>query len=180
MLIPFAIAGCSSERGEVVGRAPLALAPGFFIGNVLVDPATFHTNNPASLLASAEGPGPRTLNVAVSTSIEPEVSFTGTRTPAHSDISKALGFSVTQAYSLSADSAVLIPVNAYARVEAYPAFQRLTWQVFGPDATVWGNGSTLKPIGVFFDTTGCIGPDPCAAWLPGPPFLPPDAPDAGP
>jgi hypothetical protein len=176
MLLALAIAGCSVERGEALGRAPLALAPGFFIGNVLVEPATYHTNSPANLLASAEGAGPRTLNVAVSTSVSPEVSYTGTRTPSHEDISKALGFSLTQTYLLSADSAVLIPVNAYARVEAYPAFQRVTWQVLGPDATVWGSGTAMKPVGIFFDTTGCIGLDPCSTWLPGPPFdYPPDA-----
>jgi hypothetical protein len=177
MFVPFAIAGCSADRGEALGRAPLALAPGFCIGNVVIDPATYHNAVPAEVLMTAEGAGPRTLNVAVSAGVQPQITYVGTRTPSHEDISKALGFSVTQLFQLTADSSVLVPVNAYARVAAYPAYEKMTWEVVGPDLTIWGSGSTLKPIGIYFDTCGCIGPDPCTAngCFPGPPFLPPDA-----
>ncbi len=172
------LAACSAGRGEPLGHADEALAPGFFIGNVVVDPASYHHVSPAELLTSAEGAGPRTLDVSVSASVSPEISFTGTCTsPTNSQLSTALGYSVTDTIVLTGDSSVLVPVNAYARVDAYPLYQRATWQIIGPGGVVAGSGVALKPIGVWFDTCGCIGPDPCGpgACIAGPPF---DAPPA--
>jgi hypothetical protein len=147
--------------GEPVRASEQALAPGFWIGNVVFDPATYHFDNPANLLMAAEGAGPRTLNVAVSTAMSPQIEFTGTHTPSHSDISKALGYDVSQTFQLTADSSVLVPVDSYARVAAYPSFQKATWTIFGLGTVPMGAGSTYKPIGVYFETCGCIGPDPC-------------------
>jgi hypothetical protein len=162
-LLLAALAACSPGHrgGEPVGASDQALAPGFWIGNVAFDPATYHFDDPANLLMAAEGAGPRTLNVAVSTAMSPQIEFTGTHTPSHSDISKALGYDVTQTFQLTADSSVLVPVDAYARVAAYPTFQKATWTIFGLGTVPMGTGSTYKPIGVYFETCGCIGPDPC-------------------
>ncbi len=158
-----ALAACSvgGRGGDALGVDTAALAPGFWIGNVQYDPTIVPFDDPGDLLMSAEGAGPRTLNVAVSTAVSPQIDFTGTHTPSHSDISKALGYDVTQTFQLTADSSVLVPVDAYARVAAYPTFQKATWVIFGLGTVPMGGGVTYKPIGVYFDTCGCIGPDPC-------------------
>ena len=160
--LPLWLVACSP--GEHPGEAAQALTPALTIGNVRIDPTTIHFNDPSTLLASAEGCGPRTLDISVSNSVAPQVSFTATYTPTDSDVSKALGYSVTQAISLGADSTVLVPINAYARCDAYPTFQRATFQIFsqswfGP--MVVGTGSVLKPVGVYFETCGVLGTDPC-------------------
>ncbi len=114
--------------------------------------------------------------------------MTGTFTPTKSELSKALGYDVTETFGLSADSSVLIPVNAYARVEAYPAYQRatLTLGALCEVPTIVGSAVVLKPVGVYFATCGCIGPDPCGAScvpfggaFPGPAGGPPGASGAG-
>jgi len=134
----------------------------FPIGDVVVDPATYHWADPSLLLATSEGAGPRTLDVSVNAAVTPHVSYTGTRTPERAQISTALGWDVGETVALQAETSVLVPVDAYARVDAYPAYQRITWAVLGPaPGVVLGTGTAYKPIGVYFDTCGCIGPDPC-------------------
>lgn len=162
-MLVVALAGCSPRNGEDLGAACQGLLPGYSVGDVQIDPATYHSSEPSTLLTSAEGAGPRTLNVSVSTSVAPQVSFTGTYTPTNSDLSRALGYDVTETIELSADSSVLVPVDAYARVDAYPSWQKATWVIQGPGPFHFGGGTVYKPIGVYFDTCGCIGPDPCGA-----------------
>ena len=161
MVLLVTLTACSAgDPREPLDGARQGLAPGFFIGNIVFDTTTYHWANPAQLLASGEGAGPRTLDIVVSSSVSPQVSWTGTHTPSHADISKALGYSVGTAIVLAAETSVLVPINAYARVSAYPTFQRATWEVMGFDE-VFGRGVSYKPIGVYFDTCGCIGIDPC-------------------
>jgi len=165
-------AGGSGSEAPGVAAAATLYCRSYGIFGVQVDPATYHTADPAKLLESAEGAGPRTLNVAVSSAVAPEISVTGTYTPTKSEFSAAVGYDVTQTVTLAADSSVLVPINAYARVDAYPAFQRANVTI-GADCggpTVLGSAEVLKPVGVFFDTCGCIGPDPCGASCSGFPF----------
>jgi hypothetical protein len=162
MVLIAALASCR-PGGEAPGAAAQAFCGGYGILGVQVEPLTFHTTDPARLLESAEGAGPRTLNLTVSNAVSPQISVTSTYTPSNSQFSKALGYDVTQTVTLSADSSVLVPVYAYARVDAYPDFQK-TLVTIGADCngpTVLGSAEVLKPVGVYFDTCGCISPDPC-------------------
>jgi hypothetical protein len=163
LLLLAALPSCSAggRRGEPAGRAVEGWGIADSIGNVVIDPATYHFADPSVLLATAEGAGPRTLSVNVTTGVSPQVSYVGTRTPTRSELSAALGYNVSQTFELAADTTVLVPINAYARVDAYPSYQKATWVVFGFDQAVQGTGVVYKPIGVYFDTCGCIGPDPC-------------------
>jgi hypothetical protein len=157
------LSSCSADG--TLGVASEALCHGgFAIANVQIDPTTIHGDDPHQLLTSAEGCGPRTLDLNVATSISPSISYTSTFTPTDSQLSTALGYSVSTSIILAADSSVLVPINAYARVDAYPTFQRATFQIVGqncPGTIVVGTGSALKPVGVYFETCGLIGTDPC-------------------
>ncbi len=67
-----AICSCS-PGGEAPGVAAQAFCRGYGIFAVQVDPVTLHTDDPSQLLESAEGAGPRTLNLTVSTGVEPQI-----------------------------------------------------------------------------------------------------------
>jgi hypothetical protein len=174
MVLVVALTSCRGDRlgHEAPGVAVEAYCRSYGIFGVQVDPLTYHQATPDKLIESAEGAGPRTLNVAVSTGVEPEITVTGNYTPTKSEFSAAVGYDVTQVITLTADSSVLVPINAYARVDAYPAFQKAIVTIgadcMGP--TIIGSGTVLKPVGVYFDTCGCIGPDPCGASCSGLPF----------
>ncbi len=173
------LASCSSgdRGGEVAGKGSQAFVSDLFVvGTGVIDPTTYHWVDPSLLITSTEGAGPRTLDIAVSTALTPHVSYTGTRTPSHAEISEALGYDVAQTVQVSADSSVLVPVYAYARIAAYPTFQVATWDVIGPGGIVYGTGRAYKPTGVSFDTCGGIGTDPCGSACVGNfPYGPPPA-----
>ncbi|XXT21909.1 hypothetical protein WME94_10145 [Sorangium sp. So ce429] len=78
-----------------------------------------------------------------------------------SDVSAALGFSVSETITLQASSTYFVPTAAYARVSAYPVFQKITWDVVSIGSWSWGaspasivvaSGFVLKPVGVYFAT----------------------------
>lgn len=163
VLLLLTFMACSPRHGEAVGDGRQGLLPGYSVGNVQIDPVIYHWADPSTLLTSAEGAGPRTLDVSVSNGVEPEIALTGTYTPTNSEISAALGYDVTQIFQLTAETAVLVPIFAYARVDAYPSWQKATFAVLGPGPFHFGGGVVYKPIGVYFDTCGCIGPDPCGS-----------------
>jgi hypothetical protein len=101
-------------------------------------------------------------------------------TPSNVDISEALGFSVSESISLHGSTTYFVPTAAYARVSAYPVFQKISWDIVSMRGWSWGAGSVetvvvgsgvvLKPIGVYFATDlvydwasmggGVVGPGP--------------------
>jgi hypothetical protein len=168
-----------------IGESRDALCSGTIVGNVVIQPGTFHWEDPLHLITSAEGCGPQSLSVSVSTSVSPAVSVTSVHTPTESEISTALGYSVTETVSLTAGSTMLVPTAAYGWLEAYPTFQKSAWDVigvncYGPGNTpipqmVVGTGVAYKPVGVFFKAIraldcaavgGVIGPGPFPVVLP--------------
>ncbi|WP_437929432.1 hypothetical protein WMF37_09235 [Sorangium sp. So ce291] len=85
----------------------------------------------------------------------------GSCTPTISDISEAVGFSVSETFTLQASTTYFAPTAAYARVSAYPVFQKITWDVVSIGGWSWGaspagivvaSGVVLKPVGVYFAT----------------------------
>jgi hypothetical protein len=162
-----AVPACSVPGGEALGDARERFLPAYTIGNVVIDPATYHFVIPAELLTSTEGAGPRQLSLVVGTAVTPHISFTGTHTPAKLDLSEALGYDVSKEVTLSGATTVLVPVDAYARIDAYTTYQRATWTMFGLGGVALGLGATYRPIGVYFSTCGCIGLDPCSSCAAG-------------
>ena len=173
VMLALCIIACSGHEAVLstslgsVAEPVLAIAGycrGFFVGAVTTEPGSFPMVDPDHLLASAEGCGPRTLNLSVSTSVAPEVSLTGTYAPQNSELSAALGYSVTDSLALTADSTVPVPIDGFAQVDAYPMFQRTTFQIMGtacPGDLPVGGGTALKPVGVLFTTCGIVGDPAC-------------------
>src|SRR5262249_17562064 len=140
------------------------------VGNVVVDPILYHWEDPDHLLEATEGFGPRTLALNVATSVAPTTSVVITGRPnAGSDgggglggsdaihalldnsaLTISLGYSVTPSFMPAAASPVQVPVDGFARLEAYTAFQKATWDVMGPFCS--GAGISYKPVGVYFKT----------------------------
>jgi hypothetical protein len=163
-----ACAACASPGGAGLGAALEAFGSpscgSYVITGVQIDPTTYHWATPVRLLDSAEGYGPRTLDLVVASSVSPEWEATGTYTPTSSQISKALGYDVSETFYLQAETSVLVPVDAYARIDAYPTYQQATWQTLGtscPGQLIVGGGFAYKPVGVYFDTCGVLGTGPC-------------------
>ncbi|MGK3968202.1 hypothetical protein WMF38_29075 [Sorangium sp. So ce118] len=93
---------------------------------------------------------------------QPSPGMAGNCTPSNAQISEALGFSVTESIALTASSTFFVPTAAFARVSAYPVFQKITWDVVSVGGWSWGGGASetvvvssgvaLKPVGVYFAT----------------------------
>ncbi|KYF71723.1 hypothetical protein BE17_05425, partial [Sorangium cellulosum] len=69
---------------------------------------------------------------------------------------------MSESITLEASTSYFAPTAAYARVSAYPVFQKITWDIVslggwsfgvGPaGGVVVGSGVVLKPVGVYFAT----------------------------
>ncbi|WP_437969373.1 hypothetical protein WMF04_08775 [Sorangium sp. So ce260] len=69
---------------------------------------------------------------------------------------------MSETITLQASSTYFVPTAAYARVSAYPVFQKITWDIISIGGWGWGAGSAggiavgsgvvLKPVGVYFAT----------------------------
>ncbi len=83
MVLIVALTSCKGggAAGEAPGVAAEAYCRSYGIFGVQVAPLTYHWTDPSKLLESAEGAGPRTLNLTVSSGVEPEISVTGTYSP---------------------------------------------------------------------------------------------------
>ncbi|WP_437308833.1 hypothetical protein [Sorangium sp. So ce388] len=106
-------------------------------------------------------PGGGAAPSAQPSSSNPGSGLLGGCTPSSADISDAVGFSVSESITLEASTSYFVPTAAYARVSAYPVFQKITWDIVslggwsfgaGPGGVVVGSGVVLKPVGVYFAT----------------------------
>jgi hypothetical protein len=155
---PFREAGTNAgDPGEPrdLGTARDAYCTGHSIVNVVVAPGTYHWEDSAHLLNSAEGFGPRTLGISIADSISPSSSASSTYTPTDSEISSSVGYDITATFAIDASTSVFVPFGGYARILAFATFEVTTWDIigtncFGPaDA---GTGVSYKPVGVYFKT----------------------------
>lgn len=170
-LLAVSIAACAGSHDESAGAGEPG-APGGLgttqqaycvnhsIVNVVIAPGTYHWEDPAHLLNSAEGFGPRSLSVSIAASISPSSSSSSTYSPSNSEISTSVGYDVTATSSLDASTTVLVPFGGYARVDAFATFQKTTWDVVGTNCfggSDNGVGVSYKPVGVYFKT--CLAYD---------------------
>lgn len=157
-------AGCGAGEPEpelAVEQAEEALEGAYYVGNVRAHPGSHYTVDPGSLLDAAEAWGPQTLLLSIDRSVAPQISIQ--RTPG-AQLSKdkltrtlqdAVGFSVTEGFEITASSSTVVDEGSYQRLEAYPTFQRITWDlwndVYGAMSGAPGTPGTLyRPMGVYF------------------------------
>jgi hypothetical protein len=85
-----------------VGEGSAALAGTFCIVNPQLAPGSFHFEGPNWLLDSAEGLGERSLDLAITSFVQPMISSTTTAKPGPDDVSQAVGYSVTLRFQVQA------------------------------------------------------------------------------
>jgi hypothetical protein len=136
-----------------VGEGSAALAGTFCIVNPQLAPGSFHFEGPNWLLDSAEGLGERSLDLAITSFVQPMISSTTTAKPGPDDVSEAVGYSVTLRFQVQASSGIDVPAMRYQRLEAYTSFQKTVFEIRDITcSTVLGLGSAYRPIGVHFET----------------------------
>jgi hypothetical protein len=145
------VLGC--EGPDPVGAAALAVSGGYCLTDVHTDVPTLHFHGQEWLMDEAEGLGPRTLDVNITSFVQPQVVTNTTFKLDPGDVSSAVGYSVTDRFQVSASSSVSVPAGMYERLEAYTAFQRAIWEIRDAACLVHvGLGAAYKPVGVFFQT----------------------------
>lgn len=126
---------------------------------------------PDALIAATDGWGPQALSLSVDRGFAPQIAYE--RAPSLSlqrdditrSIQTAVGFSVTENVNLVATTTVLVPTEAYYRVEAYPEYQVTGWELradacgFQPE-TLLATGFAYRPTGVHFRVLVQVG----GAW----------------
>ena len=163
VMLAISTAACSDSHGAAspgndghgVGAAQQGYCASHSIVNVKVAPGTYHWEDPAHLLNSAEGFGPRSLSITVSDSISPSASESSTYTPSNSEISSSVGYDISATFAIDASSNILVPFGGYARIQAFATFAMTTWDIVGTScvgAVDGGTGVSFKPVGVYFKT----------------------------
>lgn len=154
-------AGCTDSRREAETNAPPvgSVQQPFCLTHTLVNvgvaPGTYHWEDPAHVLNSAEGFGPQSLGLAVSSSAETVSSSSTSYTPTDSQVSTAVGYDVHVATAINASTNVPVPFGGYKRVEAFASYKKSVWDNLdsncdGPDVLTVGAGYSFKPVGVYF------------------------------
>lgn len=148
--------GCdrpATSSGDVVAEAHEALVGTYCIFNARIAPGSFHFDGPTWLLDSAEGLGPRSLDLAITSFVQPQISTNTTAKPGPDDVSEAVGYSVTTRFQIQASSGIDVDAMHYQRLEAYTSFQQTYFEIRDPTcAVIVGTGSAYKPIGIYFQT----------------------------
>jgi len=164
ILLAAGAAGCGPDaesRGEPLGEAEQAQCGGYVVANVVTQEGTVYAISPQHMLDCAEAWGPQTLLLAVDRSVEPQVTIvrSGSAQVEKKKLTRSLqdtlGYSLTKGLELTASSSTAVPEGTYRRLEAYPTFQRITWELWQSACGPWGGmllatGTVLRPFGVYF------------------------------
>jgi hypothetical protein len=131
------------------------------IANVTRRPGTVGYADPEHLLDTAEGWGPQTLLLSVSRTVRAQVTMVQTPSVQMSKdkitrtLQQALGFSLSDEVEVAATSSTDVTEGWYERMEAYPTFQAITWDLMLDGlagAQRVASGTVYRPVGVFFRT----------------------------
>jgi hypothetical protein len=166
-----ALAACGPSAEPDVGTATEAWCRGYYTSNIVARDGTVFFISPDRLATSAEAWGPQTLSLSVDRHFAPQVSYQETpgvtldRNKVTRSLQAAVGFSLTTDTELTAVTSVLVPTGAYYRLEAYPEYQLVNWDLRRdpcgpvPDAFVT-TGAVYRPVGIYFRVMVFVG----GAW----------------
>jgi hypothetical protein len=172
-----------------LGVAGEAWCQGYVVDNVVVGAGAVPSVAPGDLADAADAWGPQILTLSVDQGFSPQVSYQTSPSVSLDEekvtksLQNALSFSLTTSVNLVAQTSVAVPTGAYYRVEAYPEYQVVTFDLrvdpCGPTpGSLVTTGSVDRPIGVYFQVMDYIG----GAWnalSPPSPADPPPVGDAG-
>jgi hypothetical protein len=171
-----------------VGVAREAWCQGYVVENVVAQAGVVPSISPSDLADAADAWGPQLLSLSVDQGYSPQVSYQESPSRSLDDgkittsLQKALSFSLTTSVDLVAETSVAVPTGAYYRVEAYPEYQVVNFDVeadpCGPSpGGLVTTGAVNRPVGVYFQVMDFIG----GAWNALSPPSPADPPagDAG-
>lgn len=170
-LFALAYAACSQAGapGEsAVEEAQEAYCRGYYVNDVVARGGTVLFISPDHLAQATEGWGPQALSLTVEHDFSNEVSYQESpsisreRDKITRSLQAALTFSLNTETDLSASNTVLVPTDAYYRLEAYPEYQVVDFDVrvdpCGPVGdTLFTNGSVYRPIGIYFRVMVYVG-----------------------
>ena len=155
------LSACAAPGDEDTATASQALCGDPYVTNVSVRPGSVYNMSPDSLLNAAEAWGPQTLLLSVDRRLGS--TFTMLRQPsvqiAKDQITKGIqettGINLIHDIELTASSSTEVPPGSYERLEAYPEYQVITWDLrqsgcgFARD-TYLTSGAVYRPMGVYF------------------------------
>jgi hypothetical protein len=162
--------GCSAPEGEV-GAAAQAYCGGLYATHVVRRDGTIFFISPDTLATATDGCGPQALSLSDSQSVSPQItwqqspSLSKSKNDITRTVQQAVGFSLTVSVTLTASTLVLVPADAYYRLEAYPEYEVTDYELradgcgYQPDTPIT-SGSVYRPVGVHFRVLELIG----AAW----------------
>jgi len=165
-----ACAGGAPADGDV-GTAVEAWCRGYYAANVVARDGTVFFLSPDHLASSTEAWGPQALSLSVDRHFAPQVSYQETpgvsleRDKVTKSLQSSVTFSLTTDTELTAVTSVLVPTGAYYRLEAYPEYQLVDWDLrrdpCGPMADAFvTTGAVYRPVGIYFRVMVFVG----GAW----------------
>lgn len=157
-------AGCdpgARSDGDPLGEADQELCSGYVVTNLATQSGTFHIDSPQYLLDSTEAWGPQTLLLSVDRHVAPQITVAAQpgvqvqKDKLTKSLQGTVGFSLTHELEITASSSTVVEEGTYARLEAYPSFQVLTWDLWLDACGAFGgarlgSGAVYRPMGVYF------------------------------
>ena len=193
VLLAASMSGCDPDAGasalsddESVEEADQALYGDYLIANVVPREGTSYVISPTYLLDTSEAWGPQTLLLAVDRTLVAQVVLQ--RSPAlqvekkklTKSLQRVLGMNLAEGFEVTASSSTVVDDGWYKRLEAYPSFQTITWDLYqdGPfGASYVTSGTVYRPLGVYFRTVVLAqGPAKNNGYTPSSTALPPPPP----
>jgi hypothetical protein len=173
MLLAGSIGACSAPApdpgpSDAIGAAREAYCSGLYVTHVVRRAGTIFYVSPETLATAADGWGPQTLSLSVDQGFDSQLTYADTPSLSKNKnnltktVQQAVGFSLTHTVDLTAISAVLVPTDAYYRLEAYPEYQVIDWELHAdacsimPD-TLITTGTVYRPVGIHFRVLVYVG-----------------------
>jgi hypothetical protein len=160
-VLPLLTACAALDEDAEIGTAPQAMCAGAYLANIVYQPNPACAISPDLLLDSTEGLGPLTLLLSVNRHFGPRIQYqsepsvTIDKGKVQKTLQEVTGVSFNHEYDLVASSSHEVAKGEYERLEAYPTFQVITWELrqdacaFAPDELIT-RGAIYKPLGVYF------------------------------
>lgn len=163
-LLTASVAGCdpgAPSEGEPVETGEQALCNGYVVTNLVARQGSVPIDAPQYLLDSTEAWGPQTLLLSVDRHVAPQITIASQpgvqiqKEKLTKSLQHTVGFSLTHELEVTASSSTVVEEGTYARMEAYPSFQVITWDLWLDACGAFGgarigSGAVYRPMGVYF------------------------------